>query len=83
MKNKMKTFAIRSISSLRPLISPKKKYFEKWFGLDGVSNAELKMHYQEIFLWLFHLKISKYVGFSQIFVTNFHTKTVIKSELVN
>ena len=50
MKKKMKTFAKRSILSLRPLISAKNKHFEEIFGLDGVFNAELKTDFRKSFV---------------------------------
>ena len=46
----MKTFAKRSILSLRPLISAKNEHFEKNFGLDDVFKAELKTDFWKTFV---------------------------------
>ena len=40
MKKKMKNFARKSISTLKSLVSAKKKHFEKFFAVDGVSFTE-------------------------------------------
>ena len=46
----MKTFAKKSISTLRTLFSAKKKHFERIFAQDGVSLAELKKDFRKIFV---------------------------------
>ena len=50
MKKKMKTFAKKSISTLRTLISAKKRHFGKFFAQDGVFLAELKIDFRKIFV---------------------------------
>ena len=51
MKKKIKTFAKTSISTLRTLISAKKKHFEKHFAQGGVSlDEELKTDFRKIFV---------------------------------
>ena len=70
----MKTFAKRSILSLRPLISAKNKHFEKIFGLDGVSNAELKTHFRKIFVMASFSQNLQKSGFLAIFHPKFSYK---------
>ena len=43
MRKKMKTFAKKSISTLRPLFSAKIEYFEILSGSGGRSTNELKI----------------------------------------
>jgi len=50
MKKKMKTFAKKSIATLKSLVSAKKKHFEIFFAVDGVSFTELKLFFRKIFL---------------------------------
>ena len=50
MKKKMKTFAKKSISNLKSLVSARKKTFRKIFAVDGVSLAKLKMNFRKIFV---------------------------------
>ena len=46
----MKTFAKKSISTLKSLVSVTKKHFEKIFVQDGVSLAELNIDFRKIFV---------------------------------
>ena len=50
MKKKVKAFAKTGISTLKTLLSPKKKHFEKFFAQDGVSLAGLKIYFRKIFV---------------------------------
>ena len=51
MKKKMKTFAKKSISTLKSLVSAKKKHFgKKFFAVDGVSFIKLKIDFRKIFV---------------------------------
>ena len=70
----MKTFAKRSILSLRPLISAKNKHFEKTFGLDGVFNAELKTFFRKIFVMASFSQNLKKSGFLSVFHPNLSYK---------
>ena len=46
----MKTFANKSISTLRTLFSVNKEHFEKVFAQDDVSLAKLKIDFRKIFV---------------------------------
>ena len=70
----MKTFAKKSISSLKPLFSAKKKHFEKIFGLDGVSNTELKIDFRKFFVMISLSENLKNSGFSLVFHPNLSYK---------
>ena len=50
MNKKLKTFAKKSISTLRTLFSAKKTHFGKIFAQDGVFLAELKIDFRKIFV---------------------------------
>ena len=49
MKKKMKIFAKKSISTLKSLVSVRKKHFGKIFAQDDVSLAKLKIDFSENF----------------------------------
>ena len=46
----MKTFAKKSISTLKSLVSVRKKHFGKIFAVDGVSFTKPKTDFRKIFL---------------------------------
>ena len=50
MKKKMKTFAKKSISTLKSLVLMRKKDFGKIFAVDGVSFTKLKIDFRKIFV---------------------------------
>ena len=50
MKKKMKTFAKKGISTLKSLVSMRKKHFGKIFAVDGVSFTKLKIDFRKIFV---------------------------------
>ena len=50
MKKKMKTFAEKSISTLKSLVSVRKKHFRKIFAVNGVSFTKLKIDFRKIFV---------------------------------
>ena len=51
MKKKMKTFAKKTISTLKSLVSMRKKHFGKIFAVDGVSTiTKLKIDFRKIFV---------------------------------
>ena len=49
-EEEMKTFAKKSISTLKSLISVRKKHFGKFFAVDGVSITKLKIDFRKIFV---------------------------------
>ena len=50
MKKKMKTFAKKSVSTLKSLVSARKRHFGKMFAVDGVSFTKLKINFRKIFV---------------------------------
>ena len=64
----------RSISSLRTLFSAKKDQFEKTFGSDGVSIAELKIDFWKNFVMASLSKNLKNSVFWSVFNSNFSYK---------
>ena len=50
MKKRMKTFSKKSISTLKSLVSVRKKHFGKIFAAEGVSFTKLKIDFRKIFV---------------------------------
>ena len=63
MKKKTKTFAKKSISTLKSLFSAKKKHFEKFFMEDDVSLTEQKIDLRKIFVKAFSSQNLENTGF--------------------
>ena len=59
---------------LEALIIGEKKHFEKIFGLDGVSNTELKIDLRKIFVMISLSQNLKNSGFSLVFHPNLSYK---------
>ena len=70
----MKTFAKKSISTLKSLVSVKKKHFGKIFAVDGVSFTKQKIDLRKIFVKASSSQILENSGFCPIFRPNFSYK---------
>ena len=75
----MKTFANKSISTLRTLFSVKKEHFEKVFAQDDESLAKLKIDFRKIFVKAYSSQNLENSDFDQFFIPVFRTKRVITS----
>ena len=77
MKKKMKTFTKKSISTLKGLVSVRKKHFRKIFAVGGVSSTKLKIDFRKIFVKASLSQNLKNSGFGPIFNQFFRTKRVV------
>ena len=79
----MKTFAKKSISTLRTLFSSKKKYFEKIFAFVDVYLAKLKIDFRKIFVKASLSQNLQNSGFWPIFHQNFSYKNSHNLRYIN
>ena len=70
----MKTFAKKSISTLKSLVSVKKKHFGKIFAVDGVSFTKLKIDLRKISVKASSSQNLENSDFCPIFPPNFSYK---------